>query len=1061
MDDYKAKTGQDLRADLTSKLDGANKDVSDKLLDGDVAAANAARVKAATESFFTDKDAIYKAMDGKSPADRAAMMADFKKMYGDKGGGDLDKTLKDNLSGLDLDKANQLKDNGKLDDAFAMKYAMEGSFWSTDKTLLKKTLEGKSKEDVAKLSGEYKAKYGIDLQGELSQTTSGRDGFEINELMKGEPKTIDEKMDRARERYQFERGSGSNPLSKGIVDTFSDKGEMLDAQNARMEDLYKKIHSGQASSEEKALLDRVTGYQGMDTKNYQETKDSVSNGAAAVAAIAASTAATVATGGAAAPAEVAIIAALCGGAATIATKTIIQDQGYSNEELRNDVIMTGVNMATGGTMGALGAEGGALFNAAGKMADSPIAQQMIIQGVSGAVSSGVSGATGAMLQGGDAKAMLKAGGMGALGGGVTGAVTGGVGAGLKGNKAFEGMDPVTAAMLRNGIAGGAGGAAGLAVTPDAYNGDSAALIQKWGLAVGGGAAGGIAGGYNEGTMEVANANKLAIQEQAAQQAHETQPTTGEKSTLEGARELANNPAEVKQIDQVEADLAAGKAAKLNVEEAVPSSTSAAPEEAKVVAPEPAKVVAPEEAKVVAPEPAKVGSPEEAKVVAPEPAKVAEETKVATPAGEVSVVPDVDTVNVKASEAAAVEEPKPAAKSDQGDRDAIMELSRKAKTPEERAQIAKWAEEIDAANPKPMEDSLRQLNIEARADGRLDPIEGSALKEWGHEANLDRMPMLDALEINGMDKAALQGVFEKAALNDASASYKPGDKGVHTASDGTPLAVPGSGDANALTPAEMDMLLDAHGRRNDQLHPAYTTSNGRELEGTPMRKIVNDQQAAEFAQGSRVDRDGNVVPTNKIGGDLGAAANTNGQDAARVAATLGLDYPHSSNQFFDPATNTWVDSIHNQGISGIEMPMTPAMKEASAVPFGQDVHEAAMARGRALAENGEYVPELFQSQAGPNGEEQFPHLTMRNKENENDPRTGFGFSATERAIDPKTGAPYPVSPNQEHNSSTWTDMPEYDVKTIPAAAPEQAPKAMGDSQRNRTPLTPEELAQAKA
>src|SRR5262249_47777011 len=155
---------------------------------------------------------------------------------------------------------------------------------------------------VEKLSAEYKQKYGIDLQHELNQTTSGRDGFEINELMKGEPKTLDDKMARARERYDFERGSGSNVVSNAFNDTFSDKGQLLDNQQARMEDLYKKIKSGQASSEEKALLDRVTGYQNLDTKNYQESKDAVTNGAVAVAAITAGAIATVATGGAAAPA---------------------------------------------------------------------------------------------------------------------------------------------------------------------------------------------------------------------------------------------------------------------------------------------------------------------------------------------------------------------------------------------------------------------------------------------------------------------------------------------------------------------------------------------------------------------------------------------------------------------------------------------------------------------------------------------------------------------------------------------------------------------------------------
>jgi len=94
-------------------MDGANRDVASKLLEGDAAAANAARMKAASEHWFTDKDAIYKAMEGKSDTDRKTMMADYKKMYGQ----DADKMLDQNLSGLDRDKARELEDKGKLSDA--------------------------------------------------------------------------------------------------------------------------------------------------------------------------------------------------------------------------------------------------------------------------------------------------------------------------------------------------------------------------------------------------------------------------------------------------------------------------------------------------------------------------------------------------------------------------------------------------------------------------------------------------------------------------------------------------------------------------------------------------------------------------------------------------------------------------------------------------------------------------------------------------------------------------------------------------------------------------------
>ncbi|MGE5182891.1 MAG: hypothetical protein ACM31C_12545 [Acidobacteriota bacterium] len=573
---YKLNTGTDLNKDLDKHLDGANRTVATKLLEGDAAGANAAKMKAATEHWFTDKDAIYKAMEGKSPAERKAMMADYKNMYGQ----DVDKMLDKELSGLDRDKAKELEQNGKLSDAFALKYAQEGSFWSTDKQLIKDTLAGKSKEEIAALSAEYKTKYGIDLQKELNDSTSGRDGFEINELMKGEPKTLDEKMARARERYDFERGSGSNIVSNAFNDAFSDKGKLLDQQQARAEELYKKIQSGQASPEEKALLDRVTGYQNLDTKNYQESKDAVTNGAVAVAAVTAGAIATVATGGAAAPAEAAIIAALAAGTATVGTKMVLQGSGYSREELRNDLIMTGVNMATGGTMGALGAEGGALFNLAAKASDNPIVQQALIQGVSGAVSTGVGNATQATLAGKDMKDVLKAGGMGVLTGGAGAATTGALGAGLKGSSMFEGMDPMKAAMLRNAIAGAGGAAVTTGLDPDSYNGDSAALLTKWGLSVGGGAVSGAAAGYNEGKVEVDTANKVAQENQRLESDGKLPPTRTQEDAITNAEKMATNPAEVKELEKVRQQLEQGKPVDVPVEQsppgAAPNETKAAP-----------------------------------------------------------------------------------------------------------------------------------------------------------------------------------------------------------------------------------------------------------------------------------------------------------------------------------------------------------------------------------------------------------------------------------------------------------------------------------------------------
>src|SRR5262249_6167197 len=151
MDAYKEATHQDLTDDFKENLEGAEKDVASNLLIGDKEGADAAKMKASTEHWFTDKDALYQTMEGQADGERAEMVKKFNSMYDDPAKGQdatsMDDLLKNNLSGMDLEKADELKEHGKLDDAFALKYAMEGSFWSTDKELIKKTLEGKSKEE--------------------------------------------------------------------------------------------------------------------------------------------------------------------------------------------------------------------------------------------------------------------------------------------------------------------------------------------------------------------------------------------------------------------------------------------------------------------------------------------------------------------------------------------------------------------------------------------------------------------------------------------------------------------------------------------------------------------------------------------------------------------------------------------------------------------------------------------------------------------------------------------------------------------------------------------------
>jgi hypothetical protein len=380
---------------------------------------------------------------------------------------------------------------------------------------------------------------------------------------------------------------------------------------------------------------------------------------------------------------------------------------------------------------------------------------------------------------------------------------------------------------------------------------------------------------------------------------------------------------------------------------------------------------------------------------------------------------------------------------QQEHDTLVELSRTAKTDEERAQVAEWAAELDAKDPASMLGTLRDLNIGARADGHLSQSDGSTLREWGHEGGLDQMPLLEAMHYEGMDKSEVDRVFQKAVNNDAGVSHQPTDAAVHTASDGTALAVPKSGAEGALTPDEIKMLIDVHARRFDELHVAYTPpSSGRELDGSPMRKAVTDTQAAEFAANERTDRSGNKVPTDTIGGDIGLKSNTEGQSAERASATLGLDYDHPSNKYYNPDDNHWSPMVTQDGLPTVDFNLNQGLYDNLQVPLGTDATEMFKQQGRDLTASGEYVPELLRPTTGPDGTEQFPHINTRDRQNERDPRVGWGFSATERAIDPATNLPYPVIPNQETTVAGYRPLGEYDVGKL---APETAANISGDAQ----------------
>jgi len=339
----------DLNTRLAGDLSGAELDQAKALLAGNNAAADAAALKHAMHGGLTglgtDKDAIEKALAGKSEQERKDILAAYGKY------GDLRADLKGDLSGNDLQKADALLNRGKLSEAEQLKFAMEGA--GTDEEAIKQALQGKSKEEVARIRQEYQGLTNRSLDSDLASDMDGRDLFDARQALKGRAETIDEAVQRANEVRAFERGGEGNSVSRGVMDLFSEKGEILDrntdrinASKQRFESLVAQGRLDEAQAE-KQRLQELTGFQTSDVENYREAKDSAADTAGTIAATAAGVAVVVATAGTATPlVATAAMAAGAGAGARVVTSGLIQGQGYGLEAGLTDGAMGAIDGGT-------------------------------------------------------------------------------------------------------------------------------------------------------------------------------------------------------------------------------------------------------------------------------------------------------------------------------------------------------------------------------------------------------------------------------------------------------------------------------------------------------------------------------------------------------------------------------------------------------------------------------------------------------------------------------------------------------------------------------------------
>jgi hypothetical protein len=1118
---YKSQGNGDVTQDALKGMSGTQRDITVAALAGDKSGADAGRVKAATEGWFTDKKAIYKAMEGKNPDEIKKMKEAYNAHYGPgKGpegstteekalvggltligsplapiaalrsmrahradGMDFDQMLDSNLGGLDHEKAKLLESTGAVSDAFALKYAMHSGFF-TDKEAVKKVLGGKDGEgltpeqlatlnkdyvELQKKDKDYKPGSEVDLNTDIRQHTGslsergfmqnpvmkalwkaapavagavnpaaglatkgaadnpnfllGRDGMEIRQLMRGRAANDGERVERANEMYQFERGSGSNPISNFAMDLVNNRGKDLDRQNQLLNQQYQQMTKGGGTPAEQAELKRRLGWQSMDTKSYQETKDSVSNAAAAGVTIVTTAALTVATAGAASPALI----AAAGGLAGMGTKMVLQASDYGVEDAGADLANTAVSTATAGLIKVPGVDKafsstvGITEGVAPTLMQS-VGKEVLTNFATGSVNSAVGAAINpATYSGSGDEAMygiLKAGGLGGLSSAVTAGSNKYLGAKLPEN------------YLGSTVAGATSAALGNVVNPAAYTGNAGDMMAQWATTVAG-------GGLNNAAGLKAEAMKKAGAIKAAPNTADPSAAAPEGEQKQKPLPPAKEPEPVPATAPKEAPLAVKPAASDSETAATIKTVAASPPVAEAIVknPKAAQTVAehPETAKVVA------ANPENAAVLAAHPEKAAAIAKQPELAGQLKQNPELGAAltpeQAKTDPAKGgtrtVDAQGKAMRPLSADELTLNQLKAEARTPQDHEQIKRWQEEIDARRSSDVE-ALKQLASEAQQrkeqGGVVEVQDTRALKQFAHELGVPR----EQLPTHSTNDEILQGKrVPKETLKDyentrnkdqqASITDKERESFKKKQRDGSVKEILPSATLDATgkqrppaTAKELAAALDVNISLFEDIRP-----------GAQMSKIIPESKVGEYLYG-RIQKDGSIGYS--VAGDVGLARNHEGMNADNKARHNGLDYKGSEYTVKDgQGVHLDVHPDVKEKMYQVDWLLTKQQADAARVPMGVDMVKAAEARRSQMladlqkkaTEQGKspspeelerQLPRLLQKSVDEDGVATFDHIEKRARYDQHDPSGGFGYTISQDLRD--SSGKQSVKTNQE-------------------------------------------------
>ena len=270
-------------------------------------------------------------------------------IYKVNGRGGFDNLINDHLMGSDKDRAKALvAGGGHLTPVQELQFAVQGA--GTNLDVVKQQLAGKSPKEIEQLERDWQLLHKDDepqpyptLRSRVMEEVSGRDAFDVDLLLEGEPQNPQAKLERAKKKRDYEKSAYL------LGNTFSEEeaGE-LDEEVAKLEKTVQRLHNleglgvlTEAQTKEADLLrwevDQRVRSVDSAVEEHRRSVDWLADTIAMVAAVAVGILVTAVTGGLAGL----VLGAIAAAEATVLAKLAVKGGAYTDEELLVDVA-TGV-----------------------------------------------------------------------------------------------------------------------------------------------------------------------------------------------------------------------------------------------------------------------------------------------------------------------------------------------------------------------------------------------------------------------------------------------------------------------------------------------------------------------------------------------------------------------------------------------------------------------------------------------------------------------------------------------------------------------------------------------